>query len=239
MITGLSVCPSSVVVLLSGGVDSTTVLADVLEHEPSKVAAVSFQYGQIHAVEIESAAMVADYYEVPHFIMQVPGVFSKSPLIRIANQKIPVGEDPHREGIADTYVPRRNTVLLALAAAFAEQQGLRGVAFGAHQTDSNYPDCTPDFANAVNQMLIIGSQPEERITLYAPIIYMTKAEVLLRAIELEAPIGITHSCYRGQSPACGICDTCQIRIEAFKQIGIIDPIDYAIDIDWGDAVPLE
>jgi 7-cyano-7-deazaguanine synthase len=134
-------------------------------------------------------------------------------------------------------VPRRNTVLLAIASAIAEQRGLQALVYGAHKTDSAYPDCTPTFAIAFRMMLREGSPDSSKpLGLWTPIMHFTKQDVVELAEELEVPVALTHSCYQGRRPACGVCDTCQIRIAAFKAAGFIDPIEYEIDIDWGDCI---
>jgi 7-cyano-7-deazaguanine synthase len=225
---------------LSGGLDSTTVAAKLYRDETvHTIQAITFNYGQRHIeAETDAAASVADWYSIPWQMIDLTplSLFYKSPLISAANEPVPVNEDPRRPGVAPTYVPRRNTVMLALAALIAEQRNLNFVAYGAHATDANYPDCTPQFAEAFSHMLHVGSHPDNVVQLYAPLIDLHKAEVVELAAELEAPIDITHSCYQGKQPACGVCDTCQSRIHAFKQAGYIDPIDYEIAIDWGDAV---
>ena len=230
--------PGSCLVILSGGLDSTTLLAKLYhDYYCQRIEAVTFDYGQRHgSAEIGSAVLIGDTYNIPVTRVEVPRLFTKSPLIESSGEAVPVGEDYHRPGIAATYVPRRNTVFLALGAAIAEQRGLEAVAYGAHDTDANYPDCTLPFAEAMNDALVKGSDPVHSVRLYAPFIGIDKTAVIRQAAALRVPLGLTHSCYQGFTPACGVCDTCQARIMSFKVAGFIDPIDYAIDIDWGSAV---
>jgi len=228
--------PGSCLVVLSGGLDSTTLLA-MLHREPKchRIEAVTFDYGQRHgSAEIGSALLIADTYNIPHSMVEIPRLFNRSPIVNL-EEEVPVNEDYHRIGVAPTYVPRRNTVFLALAAAIAEQKGLAAVAYGAHNTDSNYPDCSRMFAEAMNLALIVGSDQLHPVRLFAPFIGLDKDDIVRKAASLRVPVSLTHSCYQGLTPACGICDTCQARIMSFKVAGFIDPIEYEIDIDWGTA----
>ena len=231
--------PKSVVLLLSGGLDSSTLLAVIRsERSAGDVRCVTFDYGQRHRkTEAMQAAMMADCYQVQHDVYELKNIFTTSPLIEVSREGIPLGEDPFRKGMAPTYVPRRNTVLLALASALAEQWGFQGVAYGAHKTDSNYPDCTYSFAKAFDELLREGSPPEKPMNLYAPFISLTKDQIVRLAAGHRVPVTLTQSCYQGSDPACGVCDACQIRIEAFKRAGFVDPIDYAVDIDWSNTSP--
>jgi len=235
--------PTSVLVLLSGGLDSTTLLSSLCQQRElgftKEIQTISFDYGQQHAqAEIGQASMIAEVLDVPHEVLHLPGIFTRSPLVNpSALHPIPTGEDPHREVIAPTYVPRRNTVFLAVAAAIAEQRDLRAISFAAHKTDSAYPDCTEVFVGSFNLMLAVGSPPEHYVAMFAPLIRMTKTEIVRLAANLGAPVALTHSCYQGLQPACGVCDTCQLRIQAFQEADLIDPIEYAIDINWEAAWP--
>ena len=234
--------PARALVLLSGGLDSATVLG-ILNDSPQckRIECISINYGQRHFdTEAVCAGMIADHYKVQHAVLDLGDVarqiFYKSPLIKTSGEAVPVGEDPNRGVVAPTYVPRRNTVLLAIASAIAEQRGLSALAYGAHKTDSAYPDCGIEYAIAMKHLLIVGSPVKcSPMNLYFPIIHFTKRDVVELAAELQVPVALTHSCYQGKRPACGVCDTCQIRIAAFKAAGYIDPIEYEIDIDWGDC----
>jgi 7-cyano-7-deazaguanine synthase len=232
--------PEAALVLLSGGMDSATVLG-ILDRSKRthRIDTVTFNYGQRHfEVEDRCAAMIADHYNCPHNTIDltgiVPPLFTKSPLIKASGEAVPTNESPNRGTVAPTYVPRRNTVLLALAAAVAEQREIDSITYGAHATDSAYPDCTSEFVDTFSELLYVGSPSGNVLGLFAPIIGLTKAQVVELAIEVRVPLELTHSCYQGMRPACGVCDTCQIRIEAFKEAGYQDPIEYEIPIDWGN-----
>ncbi len=225
-------------ILLSGGLDST-VLASALvrgfwgDHAP--IEGIFFEYGQRHqTAESHASLMVSDLLGIPLFVYELPLIFLRSPLITASGMPVPLGKDPKRSGIAPTYVPRRNTVLLAIAAAVAEQHGLRAIAYGAHATDANYPDCTPRFADSFRQMLRDGSPPNDEMVLMSPFIQTSKTGIVEFAFDslMNVPLEFTHSCYLGKHPACGVCDTCQSRIAAFKEAGQRDPIEYDINIDW-------
>jgi len=234
--------PQSALVLLSGGLDSATVLGILDDASQCKrIECLSINYGQ-KPFDTESicAGMIADHYKVQHAILDLGEVakqiFYRSPLIKGSGEAIPLGDSPSRGVVAPTYVPRRNTVLLAIASAIAEQRGLGALAYGAHKTDSAYPDCDLEYAVAMKHLLYVGSPDRSSpLGFWFPIIHFTKTEVVRLAADLRVPVALTHSCYQGKRPACGLCDTCQIRIEAFKAAGCIDPIEYEIDIDWGDC----
>jgi 7-cyano-7-deazaguanine synthase len=218
------------VVLLSGGLDSSTCLAlAVNRHGADAVEGVSFRYGQKHEREVEHAAAVAAYFGTSHRITQLPDVFagSGSALLQgrpdgpnVPYESLPDGESP-------AYVPFRNGVLLSLAAAVALTVGAEELYFGAHSEDASrwaYPDCTPEFIGSFAAALHVGSG--FKVRLVSPLQWMTKAEVVRLGVSLEVPFHLTTSCYAGTSPACGVCPTCRSRRQAFASNGLRDPIAY-------------
>lgn len=220
------------VVLLSGGVDSTTCLAAAVEkHGAENVFAVILYYGQKHDKEVHHALEVAKYYNVQCCIQEVAGVFSYSdcPLLKgrgdiehssYAEQIQKLGG----EGTVATYVPFRNGLFLAYAAAQAVSIGATEVYYGAHADDAAgraYPDCTPEFYEAMSKAIYEGSG--RQVTLVAPLINMNKTEVVAMGLKLKAPYHLTWSCYEGGDTPCGKCGTCLDRKAAFEANGVEDP----------------
>lgn len=217
----------SAVVLLSGGLDSTTaakVAVDALGAE--NVLALSFHYGQRHRVELGAASAVADRLGVRHRVLDASGLlFGSSPLTD-PSVEVPKGREDDG-GVAPTFVPGRNIVFLAVAAGLAEALGMDGVVCGVNAVDySGYPDCRPEFVAAMATAVRFGlSRP---VQVSAPLVRMSKAEIIQLAVAYGAPLELTSSCY---SPvglrACGACDSCRIRREGFETAGVPDPTRYA------------
>lgn len=191
------------VVLLSGGIDSTVLLA----HHISKgyeVAAISFDYNQTHCKELSAASQIADHYNVGHRVMRLD--LSGSALTGLG--EIPEG---HAETPDATYVPGRNIVMLAVAIGEAERIGAANVSFGANADDFNgYPDCRPDFIQHIG----LAASLSAGISVTAPFMVMTKKQVIDYGHQLQAPLELTWSCYRGGEVACGSCGACVSRIDA-------------------------
>ncbi len=234
------------VVLLSGGLDSTTA-ATMVKHEGTQLSAVTVNYGQSHAREIDAARRVATHLNIAQQITEVPffkDVASYSALTQPDQHARPLDRAPRAmsNDIPATYVPLRNTYLLTLAASALESAALaaievRGVdpagltasiVIGANAIDySGYPDCRPEYYRAMAETLRLGSklgtQYSVPITISTPLIDKTKAEIVRLAIEIGAPIEHTWSCY-GPGPApCGRCDSCVLRAKGFREAGVPDP----------------
>jgi len=222
------------VVLLSGGLDSSTVLSIALE-KGYKVVALTFDYGQRHGKELESAKKIAHHFGVlDHVVMSLDiGRFAKSSL---TDKSIGIPQGRTRSeidsGIPNTYVPARNLVFLSVASSLAESIGADAVFIAANSIDfSGYPDCTPEFMEAFQRTLEIGTKAGREgspVKVIAPIITFSKAEIVREAIRLHVPIELTWSCYRGGPKACGRCDSCLLRLQGFSDAGIKDPIEYEV-----------
>lgn len=228
---GLSV---DAVVLLSGGIDSTTCLASAIRsYGADNVLALTMYYGQKHEKELFSARAVAEYYGVPHLEKDLSSVFefSNSPLLQ-GNADIPEGsyaEAATREadGMSKTYVPYRNGLFLSFAAAIAYSVGAEAIYYGAHADDAAgnaYPDCSQNFYQAQNTAIYEGTG--KKVEMFAPLIADNKADVVARGLKLGAPYHLTWSCYNGRDKACGKCGTCRDRLAAFEANGVQDPIAY-------------
>ncbi|HEY8849685.1 MAG TPA: 7-cyano-7-deazaguanine synthase QueC [Thermoanaerobaculia bacterium] len=221
------------VVLLSGGLDSATILA-MARRETRDCIALSFAYGQRHEIELTAARRIAQSMNVREHVV-VPldlRVFGASALTAdIAVPKDALGAP----GIPATYVPARNTVFLALAVALAEARDAQEIWIGVNAIDySGYPDCRPEFIDAFQQVILRGTRSgnergEPRIV--APLIRMTKAEIIRRGASLGVDYSLTHSCYDpdAEGRACGRCDSCLIRKRGFAEAAIRDPTVYRSD----------
>ena len=225
-------------VLNSGGVDSTTCVGLAVEkYGKDNVATLSVFYGQKHDKELECAKKIAAHYEVAHYEVDLSAVmqFSNCPLLSQSTEAIrhesyaeQIAKDG--EGMVRTYVPFRNGLLLssvtALAVSLYPDDEVE-VYYGAHADDAAgraYADCSPEFADAMNRAINIGTY--EKVTLAAPLINMNKGEVVKTGLAIGVPYHLTTSCYEGGEKACGTCGTCIDRINAFKVNGVEDPIDY-------------
>jgi 7-cyano-7-deazaguanine synthase len=218
---------AKVVVVLSGGIDSTVLLYAMLGEHP-EVLAISFDYGQRHRIELERAAEIARIANVDHMILNVRGlaaIFTGSALIAQSGQHVPHGHY-EAESMRSTVVPNRNMIFLSIATAYAIRQGAQIVAYGAHAGDhAIYPDCRPEFAHAMKIAMLESN--EQGVTLATPFIKWSKAEIVAYGDHLGAPLWLTWSCYEGNPPEhCGRCGTCVERKEAFTKAGVPDPTPY-------------
>jgi len=229
---------SPAVVLLSGGLDSTTVLA-IAKSEGFQVDALSFRYGQRHASEIEAARRIARNAGVrQHHIVDIDlTLFGGSALT--ADMPVPKDRDlaPSSDGAKEipvTYVPARNTIFLSYALALAEVVGAADVFIGVNALDySGYPDCRPEYIRAFEKMANLatraGVEGSTRLAIRAPLISLTKAAIIKLGASLGVDYSATTSCYDpgADGEACGRCDACQLRLKGFSEAGLEDPIEYA------------
>ena len=223
------------VVLLSGGLDSTTTLAIALS-EDFAAYAMTFRYGQRHAVEIEAARRVAAKLGVAeHVVVDIDlRVFGGSALT--SNLDVPKDRplDEMGQGIPITYVPARNTIFLSFALAWAEVLGSSNVFLGVNALDySGYPDCRREYIEAYQRMADLatkaGVEGRQRLTIHTPLIQLTKAQIIQRGLQLGVDYGLTTSCYDPlpSGVACGRCDACLLRLKGFAENGLADPARYA------------
>jgi 7-cyano-7-deazaguanine synthase len=222
------------VVLLSGGLDSATVLA-IAKEEGYLSYVLSFRYGQRHEAELAAATRVADAIgAAEHVFADVNlNVFGGSALtaeIDVPKQRT---EAELSQGIPMTYVPARNTVFLSIALGWAEVLEADDIFMGVNALDySGYPDCRPEYIRAFEQMANLATKAavegRQRIQIHAPLIELTKAQIIQRGLALGVDYAITHSCYDPDSDgrACGSCDSCLLRIKGFREAGVPDPTTY-------------
>jgi len=222
------------VVLLSGGLDSTTTLATTIA-EGYETYALSFEYGQRHRIELDAArriarALGAKEHRVAKIDMRIFGGSALTDDVDVPKKRS-VTEIGH--GIPVTYVPARNTIFLSYALALAETVGARDIFIGANAIDySGYPDCRPEFIAAFETLANLATKAGvegARFRIHAPLIKFSKAEIIRKALEFDVDLALTHSCY-DPSPdgvACGECDSCLLRLKGFREAGLEDPIPYA------------
>ncbi len=223
--------PPRAVVLLSGGLDSTTALAIALS-EGCEVHALTVDYRQRHRKEIGAAKKVANRFRVAHKVLTID--LTQIGGSALTDRAIGVPEKRSLEeigrGIPPTYVPARNTILLGLALAYAETIDAGEIFIAANFLDaSGYPDCRPEFYEAFQEVARLGTKRgvEGRpIRVRTPLIRMTKADIVRKGKELGVPFELTWSCYHGRAKACGVCDSCQLRQKGFGEAGLADPIPY-------------
>jgi 7-cyano-7-deazaguanine synthase len=222
------------VVLLSGGLDSTTVLA-IAKDQGFEPSALSFDYGQRHEVELASARAVAAAMGVRrHEVLRVGlEIFGGSSLTDEALD-VPVGRthEDIGEGIPSTYVPARNTVFLACALGFAEVLGAEDIFIGVNALDySGYPDCRPEFIDAFERLANLATaaaiEGRQQVKVHAPLMRMTKADIVREGTRLGVDYSMTVSCYRaGEHGSCGECDSCSLRLKGFAEARLTDPTPY-------------
>lgn len=223
------------VVLLSGGLDSTTVLA-IAKSQGFEPCALSFRYGQRHDGEIESAKKVAKQFGVTkHIIADIDlRIFGGSALT--TDIEVPKGHNLEDigEGIPITYVPARNTIFLSYALAFAETLPATDIFIGVNALDySGYPDCRPEYVEAFEKMANLATKAGvegNHIRIHSPLLHLTKAEIIKKGLELGVDYSITRTCYdpspNGES--CGHCDACLLRMRGFQENGLTDPAPYQL-----------
>ncbi len=222
------------VVLLSGGLDSTTTLA-MARKEGFDLFCLTFDYGQRHRVELDRARDIAQHFgAVDHQIVKIDlRQFGGSALTDSID--VPTGRDQEAmtSSIPVTYVPARNTIFLSFCLAYAEVKEANDIFIGVNAVDySGYPDCRPEFIQAFETLANLatkaGVEGKESIKIHTPLIKLTKAEIIKKGLELGVDYAMTHSCYDPIEGglSCGVCDSCQLRLKGFQEAGMKDPIEY-------------
>ena len=215
------------IVLVSGGLDSC--VAAAIAHQHHKTAFLHVNYGQrTEERELKAFNDIADHYRVKRrlvadisYLKEIGGSSLTDETIKIEKSKLNSFEIP------STYVPFRNTHLLSIATSWAEVIGANQIFIGAVEEDSSgYPDCRVTFFKAFNQLIEKGTKPDTYITIKTPIINLKKKDIIIKAMELKAPLHLTWSCYKKNNKACGVCDSCFLRLRGFKKAGLKDPIGY-------------
>ena len=226
------------VVLSSGGLDSTTAMA-IAKDEGFDIYSMSFHYGQRHAFELTAAKAIAKALGASEHLVIDIGLAKIGGSALTDDIDVPKNRhaDEMTEKIPVTYVPARNTIFLSYALAWAEVLAASHIFIGVNAVDySGYPDCRPEYINAFESMAALATKAavegESRVRIQAPLIHMTKAEIILKGIALGVDYALTHSCYdpSDQGISCGLCDSCILRQKGFQKAGITDPIRYATGV---------
>lgn len=221
---------SKAIILVSGGMDSC-VTAAIAHAQNTDLAFLHISYGQrTEARERRAFNDIADHYDVEKRLDISIEHLAKIGGSSLTDENIAVTEaNLLSTEIPTSYVPFRNANMLAIATSWAEVIGANAIYIGAVAEDSSgYPDCRPEFYVAFQQTINTGTKPETHIEIRTPIIHLSKAEIVKKGIELDAPMHLTWSCYRGEVLACGTCDSCALRLRGFEQAGITDPIAYSV-----------
>lgn len=224
--------PSPAVVLLSGGLDSTTTLA-VARRDGFAPHSLTFRYGQRHTLEVDAATRIAAQFGVArHVVMDIDlRTFGGSALT--SDLDVPKDRSLDDTDIPVTYVPARNTIFLSYAVAWAEVLGARDIYIGVNALDySGYPDCRPEYIEAFERMANLATRAGvegHRLRIRTPLIALTKCEIVELGVSLGVDYGLTTSCYdpAPDGAACGHCDACQLRLRGFAEAGLVDPAPYA------------
>src|SRR5713226_3238263 len=228
------------VVLLSGGMDSCVCTAMARErHGAENVALLHAGYGQrTQRRERRAFEEIAEFYSVRERLVVQLDHFRAIGGSALTDEKIAVPENelgapgPHGSAIPVTYVPFRNAHFLSVAVSWAEVIGAGAIYIGAVAEDSSgYPDCRPEYYRVFQELIRVGTRPETQIEIVTPVIGMRKREIIQRGIELGAPLDRTWSCYQFEDEACGSCDSCRLRLKAFMEAGVTDPIAYRARVE--------
>jgi len=217
------------IVLASGGMDSCVTTA--IAHLDHRLAMLHVAYGQrTEARELQAFNALADFYQAEHRLVsrlehlkQIGGSSLTDLAIAVERANL------ERKEIPSSYVPFRNAHFLSMAVSWGEVLGARKIFVGAVAEDSSgYPDCRPEYYEAFNKVIAAGTKPETQLEIVTPVIHLRKSEIVRWGLKLGAPFHLTWSCYQSEDVACGVCDSCALRLRAFKEAGVPDPIPYAV-----------
>jgi 7-cyano-7-deazaguanine synthase len=222
---------SLAICLVSGGMDSC-VTAAIANEENDELAFLHVSYGQ-RTEQRERVAFeeLADFYQVTRRLAVSIEHLSLIGGSSLTDKSVPVtAANLNATNIPTSYVPFRNAHLLAIATSWSEVIGAHSIYIGAVAEDSSgYPDCRPEFYEAFERVIEVGTRPDTSIKIKTPVIELKKSEIVRRGLQLGAPLQLTWSCYRSEEKACGTCDSCALRLRAFHEVGVADPIPYVLD----------
>ncbi|MDY0083343.1 MAG: 7-cyano-7-deazaguanine synthase QueC [Ignavibacteriaceae bacterium] len=217
------------IIAVSGGMDSCVTAA--IANPEFNIAFAHINYGQrTEKRELKAFNQIADHYRVKERLIIDYTHLAKIGGSSLTDKNIEISKaDLNNKNIPSSYVPFRNANILSACVSWAEVLNAKAVFIGAvYEDSSGYPDCSPDFFSAFEKMVNIGTKPDTSIKIVTPIINLTKAEIVKKGIELDAPLHLTWSCYQNEDEACGVCDSCALRLRGFQQAGFDDPIKYKV-----------
>ena len=217
------------VVLVSGGMDSCVTAA--IANQNFQMAFLHLNYGQrTERRELQAFNDIADFYDIQDRLIVDVGFLKQLGGSSLTDSNIEVSKaDLESTDIPSSYVPFRNANILSIAVSYAEVIGAEKIFFGAVEEDSSgYPDCREIFFKAFNKVINLGTKPETKIEIKTPIIHLKKLETIKQGLKLDAPLNKTWSCYQSEDLACGICDSCALRLKGFQLAGVDDPIEYKV-----------
>lgn len=215
------------VVAVSGGMDSCVTAA--IANEKYQLAFAHINYGQrTEKRELKAFNNIADFYEVGERLVIDLTHLSKMGGSSLTDKNISISKaDINSKVIPTSYVPFRNANILSACVSWAEVLNADAVFIGAvHEDSSCYPDCKPEYFSAFEKLIDLGTKPETKIKIETPVIHLSKSEIIKKGFELKAPLELTWSCYQNEDEACGVCDSCALRLRGFQQAGLEDPIPY-------------
>ncbi|MEO1958582.1 MAG: 7-cyano-7-deazaguanine synthase QueC [Nautiliaceae bacterium] len=215
------------VVILSGGMDSTTA-AFIAKHQGYEIIPLHFNYNQrTEKRELKAFNDICDFLNLKkRYVIDLP-FFKQIGASALVDTNLKVPTDGIKPGIPITYVPFRNGIFLSIATAIAEKEGAEAIFIGVVEEDSSgYPDCTQEFIKHMQDAINAGTKPETKIKIKTPLIHLKKEDIVKEAIKYNVPLHLTWSCYQNEEKACGVCDSCRLRLKGFEKAGVKDPINY-------------
>ena len=216
------------VCIMSGGMDST-LSAYMMQEQGYEIIAVHFNYDQrTQAKEFECFENICASLHVEQKYILDLDFFKQLGASALTDKNIEVPTKGVEEGVPVTYVPFRNGIFLSMAAAIAEKEGAQVISIGVVEEDSSgYPDCREDYIQAMQTAINLGTKDETNIAIKMPLVHLKKSQIVQEALNLQVPLELTWSCYKNEEKACGVCDSCRLRLNGFKTAGVTDPIPYA------------
>jgi len=213
--------------VMSGGMDST-LSAYMMKNEGYEIIAVHFNYDQrTQTKELECFNNICEELHVEEKYILDLDFFKQLGASALTDKSIEVPTTGIEEGVPITYVPFRNGIFLSMAAAIAEKEGAEAISIGVVEEDSSgYPDCRASYIQSMEQSINLGTKDTTNIKIHMPLVALKKSQIVQKSLDLAVPLSLTWSCYKYEDKACGVCDSCRLRLNGFKQAGVEDPIEY-------------
>ncbi|MDD5156982.1 7-cyano-7-deazaguanine synthase QueC [Sulfurimonas sp.] len=215
------------VCVMSGGMDST-LSAYMMKHDGYEIIALHFNYSQrTQSKELACFNSICNELNVTNKYVLDLDFFAQIGASALTDKNIEVPTGGIEHGIPVTYVPFRNGIFLSMAAAIAEKEGAEAICIGVVEEDSSgYPDCRETYIKSMQESINLGTKDETKIEIKMPLVHLSKSQIVQKSLELNVALGLTWSCYKNEDEACGVCDSCRLRLNGFKLTGVKDPISY-------------